>query len=232
MNHHLPASGDVCRFAGVIFDLDGTLLDSMDVWSRIDEEFLADYGIAVPPDYMAACGALSFRETAEYTIARFSLPARPEELMQRWLDMAREEYACRVPLKPGARALLEKLKASGVRLAAATASRREHFEPCLARCGVLSLFDALVTTEDAGCGKNSSDVFVLTSERLGLAPERCAVFEDTCPAAKSAAAAGCTPFGVYDRHSAGSRDEMERICRGYFESLEEACVSGLVWECE
>ena len=79
-----------CLFPGVIFDLDGTLLDSMDVWSRVDEEFLADYGIAVPPDYMEACGAMSFLETAEYTIARFSLPAKPEELMERWLEMARE----------------------------------------------------------------------------------------------------------------------------------------------
>ena len=139
----------------IIFDMDGTLLDSMDVWSRVDEEFLADYGIAVPPHYMEACGAMSFRETAEYTIARFSLPAKPEELMERWLEMAREEYALHVSLKPGAAELLQKLHRCGVRLAVATASRREHFLPCLERHGILSLFDELVTTDDAGCGKNT-----------------------------------------------------------------------------
>lgn len=103
----LSSENPVCVYPGMILDLDGTLLDSMEVWGRIDKEFLADYGIDVPPDYMEACGAMSFRETAEYTIARFSLPAKPEDLMNRWLDMAREEYAFHVQLLPGARELLE-----------------------------------------------------------------------------------------------------------------------------
>ena len=112
----LSSENPVCVYPGMILDLDGTLLDSMEVWGRIDKEFLADYGIDVPPDYMEACGAMSFRETAEYTIARFSLPAKPEELMNRWLDMAREEYAFHVQLLPGARELLEKLHRAGVRI--------------------------------------------------------------------------------------------------------------------
>ncbi|HIS78532.1 HAD family hydrolase [Anaeromassilibacillus sp. An200] len=219
-----------CLFPGVIFDLDGTLLDSMDVWSRVDKEFLADYGIAVPPDYMEACGAMSFRETAEYTIARFSLPAKPEDLMERWLEMAREEYALHVSLKPGAAELLQKLHRCGVRLAVATASRREHFLPCLERHGILSLFDELVTTDDAGCGKNSPDIFHLTAERLGLPTKDCAVFEDTLPAAKSASAAGCIPFGVWEKHSEKAKPDMQRVCRGYFSSLLDACSSLLLWK--
>ncbi len=225
-------AGAVCRYPGVILDLDGTLLDSMDVWSGIDREFLADYGIEVPPDYMEACGAMSFRETAEYTIARFSLPARPEELMDRWLEMAREAYALHVELMPGARELLERLHAGGARLAVATASRREHFLPCLSRHGVLSLFDAVVTTEDAGCGKSSPAIFELAAARLSLPPASCAVLEDTLPAARTAAKAGCVPFGVLEKHSAKARPEMERICRGYFETLHDALTSPLLWKSE
>ncbi|MBS6860902.1 MAG: HAD family phosphatase [Clostridiales bacterium] len=172
----LSSENPVCVYPGMILDLDGTLLDSMEVWGRIDKEFLADYGIDVPPDYMEACGAMSFRETAEYTIARFSLPAKPEELMNRWLDMAREEYAFHVQLLPGARELLEKLHRAGVRLAVATASRREHFLPCLSRHGVLGFFDAVVTTDDAGCGKSSPAIFELAARQLSLPPPGPAAF--------------------------------------------------------
>lgn len=226
----LSSENPVCVYPGMILDLDGTLLDSMEVWGRIDKEFLADYGIDVPPDYMEACGAMSFRETAEYTIARFSLPAKPEDLMNRWLDMAREEYAFHVQLLPGARELLEKLHRAGVRLAVATASRREHFLPCLSRHGVLGFFDAVVTTDDAGCGKSSPAIFELAARQIGLPPQSCAVLEDTLPAARTAAQAGCVPFGVYEKHSSGARPEMELVCRGYFETLFDACSSPLLWK--
>ena len=71
-----------------IFDLDGTLLDSMGVWDQVDIDFLAKRGIEVPADYMGKVAAMQFRQIAEYTIARFGLPDTPEALMQEWDDMA------------------------------------------------------------------------------------------------------------------------------------------------
>ena len=76
------------KFDGVIFDLDGTLLDSVRSWADIDREFLGSYGFSVPDDYMDAVMSLTFRETAEYTIRRFGLRDTPEAIMERWTQMA------------------------------------------------------------------------------------------------------------------------------------------------
>ena len=85
-----------------IFDLDGTLLDSMGVWDQVDIDFLGKRGIEVPPDYMIKVSSMQFQQIAEYTIARFGLKDTPEELMQEWDDMARVAYSTTVEAKPGA----------------------------------------------------------------------------------------------------------------------------------
>lgn len=103
-----------------IFDLDGTLLDSMGVWDAVDVEFLGRRGFDVPADYMQKVSAMQFHDIAAYTIRRFGLDDTPEELMREWNDLAYEAYTTTVELKPGARAYLEWLRASGARLAVAT----------------------------------------------------------------------------------------------------------------
>ena len=105
---------------GAIFDLDGTLLDSMGVWDQVDVDFLAKRGFEVPDDYMQKVAAMQFRQIAEYTIARFNLSDTPEALMEEWDHMARVMYATVVEAKPYAREYLESLKASGAKLAVAT----------------------------------------------------------------------------------------------------------------
>ena len=106
-----------------IFDLDGTLLDSMGVWDQVDIDFLNKRGIEVPPDYMTKVSAMQFRQIAEYTIARFGLTDTPEELMQEWDDMASVAYSTTVEAKPGALDYLRDLKDSGVKLGVATCPR-------------------------------------------------------------------------------------------------------------
>lgn len=91
----------------VLFDLDGTLLDSMYVWQYVDEEFLRRRGITPPDDYGRQCSHRSFYETALYTIDLFKLPETPEQLMQEWTDLAIDEYRHNVKLKPFARETVE-----------------------------------------------------------------------------------------------------------------------------
>ena len=184
-------------FSAAIFDLDGTLLDSLYVWRHVDERFFGARGIAVPADYAREVSGMSFGETVDYTIRRFSLPDAPEAVIAEWTALAKDEYAHRVRPVAGARAYLRMLKRAGVRLAAATANRRELFMPALENLGVASLFDAVLTTGDIG-DRNKSDgaLFRAAAARLGARPGDCAVFEDTLEGVRGARAAGMRAYAV------------------------------------
>ena len=209
------------RFDGVIFDLDGTLLDSVGLWAEIDREFLGSYGLSVPADYMDAVMSLTFRETAEYTIRRFGLQDSPETLMTRWTQMAQDAYANTIPLKPGAKELLAFLKKEGLRIGLATACLEDLYTPALKRHGIYDGFDAFITTREAGSGKESPAIYSLAAQKLGILPSCCLVFEDIYSCCCSAKQAGMAVFGVYDSHAACDRSRMEALCDRYCLSLSE-----------
>lgn len=209
-----------------IFDMDGTIVDSLGIWEKIDQKFLEEKrGIKVPRDYVHAIAAMSYREIAEYTIKRFNLPDTPEELMQEWTDMAIHEYTYNIGLKPYAREYMELLKARGMKIALCTSSPSFFYEPALKSNGVYELFDAFATTCDAGVGKNSSEVFLLCAQRTGVSPDKCIVFEDTVQAAQSAKNAGMTVCGVYDERNRDIQEKLKNICdyyvTGFHEIMEE-----------
>ena len=136
------------NFKGAVFDLDGTLLDSMEVWKNIDIEFLSKRGLEVPKGYSDEILAMSFRETAEYTIARFGLQEQPDDVMHEWNQMAIEAYGHHVQLKPGAKEYLLKLKSHGIRLGVCTALSQKLYLPCLQNNNIYELFDACISTDD------------------------------------------------------------------------------------
>lgn len=205
-----------------IFDLDGTLLDSMGVWKRIDVEFLERRGLEVPPDYADAVGALSMPEAAEYTLRRFCLPDSAAELLREWHGMAVHAYGHTVPLKPYAREYLAALKARGVALGVATSLSAALYEPALRRHGILELFDAICSADEVAYGKTRPDVFLLAARRLGVDPRDCVVFEDILEAARSAKAAGMTVYGVYDEASKDSWASMAEMANGVIRDFSEA----------
>ena len=186
-------------FEAAIFDLDGTLLDSMYVWHRIDEIYFERRGMVTPPDYGRALAGLSYRESAEYTKKRFGFTEPWEDIVKEWTDLAHEEYAQRVPLKPGAREYLFTLQRAGVKLAVATALPEYLYKPCLEHLGVLDMFQALCSTDETGGrGKKNGEVFLLAASRLGVAPENCAVFEDTLEGLQGAKRAGMLAYCSMD----------------------------------
>lgn len=210
------------NFKGAVFDLDGTILDSMGVWDKIDIDFLSKRGLPVPSDYAKNISGLSFADTARYTKNLFSLPDSIEEIMAEWSRMAEAAYSDSVELVEGARDYLIRLKEAGVRLAVATALSRELLTPCLERHGVYELFDAIYTPDEVGKGKNSPDMFVAAAHGLGLECHECMAFDDVLPAIKSAREAGLMVCGVYEKNSRDHRAEIESIADIYITSFEEA----------
>lgn len=195
---------------GAIFDLDGTLLDSMRVWTDVDNEFLHRRGFEVPQDYAESIAHLSFDGCARYTIERFGLPDTPEELMDEWNRMAFKAYATTVPLKPHAGEYLRYLSATGARLAVATSLPPNFREPVLRRLGVLDLFDALCSVDDVGhVSKDHPDVYLYAAELIGVEPHDCTVFEDILAGVRAVKSVGMTAWAMYD---ASSKSHWPRIC--------------------
>ena len=141
---------------GAIFDLDGTLLDSMDVWSQVDIEFLGKREIEVPDDYSKIIAPMTFREVAEYTIERFDLDETPEDIMEEWNLMAEQKYANDVMLKPGALEVLDFLKNNNVKLGIATTNISRVFKACLERLNIYDMFEVITETDNVAGGKTVS----------------------------------------------------------------------------
>lgn len=212
------------EYDAAIFDLDGTLIDSMSVWDRVDEAFLGRRGIPVTEDYTAAVSAMCFSEAAEYTINRYGFPDTPEELIAEWNGMVLHEYAENILLKPHARELLDRLCSQGIRLGVATALPETLYGPVLRRNEVFDRFSAFASVCEAARGKGFPDVYLLTAQRLGVKPERCVVFEDVLPGIRGAKAAGMTAYGVYDSRAAADESAMRELADGYLRDFSEFSI--------
>ena len=207
-------------FTAAIFDLDGTLLDSVWVWREVDRVFFEEMGMAEPEDYACSIQGMSFRETAEYTVRRFDLARTAEEVMATWMRMTAEAYARRVTLKPGALHYLRALKRAGVKLAVASANREALFGPTLRRWGAWELFDVVCTSAEVGdAGKGDGALFLLAAQRLGVAPEDCAVFEDTLEGVRGARRAGMRVYAVRDPGNDHHREKIAALVDGVIDDF-------------
>ena len=189
----------------LIFDLDGTLLDSMNVWNQVDIEFLGRYGHEVTPEYTDMVKRVSIEDAAKFTVDRYKIPLTPQEVMDTWNAMVGEFYKNEVELKEGALDYLKEAKNSGFKLGVATALNRVNAFNSLRKNGILELFDAVITLEDTGknTDKSSPDIFLKVLDYINamgnmVAPGGALVFDDVPAACRGASMGDFKTCAVYD----------------------------------
>ncbi len=204
-----------CRKKAMIFDLDGTLVDSMGIWKQIDVEYLALFGIAYPNDLQKQIEGKSFFETACYFKEHFQLPCTVEEIMQTWNQMSYEKYTNAAPLKPGVKETLDYAKAAGMKLGIATSNAGHLTQALLTSLKITDYFSAIVTSQDIKQGKPAPDIYLLAAKKLGIQPKACLVFEDLTAGIVAGKRAGMQVCAVGDAYSMYQDEEKRKLADYY-----------------
>lgn len=193
----------------LIFDVDGTLLDSMTVWNQADTVFLNSRGFEVTPDYTDYVKSVRIEDAAVYTRDRYNLPDTPEQIMAEWKAFVNRAYAEDVLLKDGALEYLKLAKQTGFKTACATALTRENINSSFTRLGIHDLFNVIVALDDLPGlpDKSEPDVYLHTAKLIGAAPSSTVIFEDVPIALNGAVKGGFITCAVWDLIGAGSEDE-------------------------
>lgn len=213
------------NYKGAIFDLDGTLIDSMHVWKQIDIDFLGKRGLDVPDDYVEAIAAMGYMETAHYTIKRFDLNEKAEDIVNEWKEMAIDAYTNNIRIKAGVNEYLEFLKQNNVKMAIATASDLSLVIPVLKSNCIEEYFDNITTLSEVNRGKGFPDIYNLAAQRLGLEANECYVFEDIIQGIQGANMGGYTSIAVYDKWSEKDKEMLGnnafKYIQDFYEMIEE-----------
>lgn len=210
------------QFEAVIFDLDGTLIDSMWVWAEIDKEFLGKRNIQVPIDMDKAIEGMSFTETAQYFKERFKLEMSIEEIKVEWNQMAWEFYTEKVVLKEGVRVFLEALKKQNIKMGIATSNSIQLVEAVLKALDITEYFQQIRTSCEVGRGKPFPDIYLKVADDLGVEPSKCLVFEDIPNGVRAGKNAGMTTWGIRDRQHEVLWNEVKEVADSYIENYFEA----------
>lgn len=205
------------QFDAVIFDLDGTLVDSMWVWEKVDETFLGQLGIEVPSDMNKELEGKSFTETAIYFKERFKLKMSVEEIKQSWNEMGWEFYTQQVTLKKGVKEFLEFLSEQGIKMGIATSNSIELVRAVLKALDIERYFGQIKTSCEVGKGKPFPDIYLKVAEELQVEPSRCLVFEDIPNGVRAGKNAGMTVYCILDRQEAELWEETKSLADGHIE---------------
>jgi HAD superfamily hydrolase (TIGR01509 family) len=209
------------KFKGVIFDLDGTIIDSLGMWEEVDRVYLEKFDHVLPDDLQSAIEGMSFHETALYFKERFSLMDEVEVIKKDWHDLAWQFYENEVTTKESVVDLLKAIKALGIPMAIATSNSRELATLALKRNDLEGCFETIVTSGDVARGKPAPDVFLEAARQIKVDPGHCLVFEDTYAGVLGAKAAGMTVYAVYEKYSEDFLEQILENSDGYIRHYKE-----------
>ncbi|MDE5557286.1 MAG: HAD family phosphatase [Ruminococcus sp.] len=207
---------------GIIFDLDGTLIDSMNVWCETDRTFLRENGIENPPeDISDRVKKLTIDKASELFISEFGLECTVEYTIQRIEEIVQHEYFYNIPLKTGVIELLDFLDLQGIPYGVATVTYKNLAETALKRLGIYERMKFLLTVAEYPQGKKTPDMYMKCAEIMGFAPENVLIVEDSLHCIETAVRAGFMTAGVYDNLSGNDSDSIIKISDYYFNRIIE-----------
>lgn len=207
------------RFA--IFDMDGTLIDSMPAWKSLGTTFLRECGIEPPSDLRKKVAKMTMLESGEY-FNSLGIKGTAQEIAADLNACMERQYRTTIAEREGVKKYLEALKAKNVRCCVATATDLSLAKACLTRLGLMSFFEFAVSCEDIGVTKHQPDIYFEAAKRLGGKPCDIAVYEDVPYAAKTAKDAGFFVVGVFDPACEAPQEQLREYSNEYIKDYTAA----------
>lgn len=205
----------------LIFDLDGTLIDSMPVWKDTGKNYLLNHGFTPPANLHQIVKTQTLYQTAEYFQKVLGVPHTAEEIAAEVVSFVEEQYRTSIPLKPFVREFLEKEKQNGSKMCIVTASEASYILLALERLDILKYFEFVLTCTEAGHFKNEPEVFRIAMNRLGGSPAETIVFEDALYAVEGAKKGGFTVYAVQDPITEADSTKIKALADRYITGYQE-----------
>jgi len=206
---------------GVIFDFDGTLLDSMVVWVQFEVEYLKSLGAEARQGLAEVLRSLSSVEEAIYFQEEYGVTQTVDEIIAGRNALIGEKYRNTIPLKPGVMEVLELLHNRGIKMCIATATERELIGPAIERLNLLKYISRVFTCEEVGESKSSPDIFIQAAEFMGTKVSETLVVEDALYAIRTAKKEGFIVAGLYDKSSLDHMEEIKSLSDFYWMDFQE-----------
>jgi HAD superfamily hydrolase (TIGR01509 family) len=209
------------KFKGAIFDMDGTLLDSMPVWFDIGSEFLRQNDYIPQEDLNKRIKSMSLEQSAEYLIKEYHINESVNEIIGRFNKQLERHYKASIPLKPGVEQLLKRLRKNKIKMCVATATDIRLAEAALKRLDIIDYFEDIITCGETGMGKDNPEFFLNALKIIATSISETIVFEDALYAIRSAKSAGFLVAGIYDESAFDDADEIKSLVDLYLNSYDQ-----------
>lgn len=204
-----------------IFDLDGTLVDSMWMWPDIDREYLNRFEIEYDDNLKNEIDGISFHETAVYFKNKFGISDSVEKICKDWEEMAYDKYKYEVKEKPGCKKFLEHLRSKGIKMGIATSNNRSMVDVVLESLNMKDFFEVITTSDEVKRGKPAPDVYLTTANLLNVEPKNCLVFEDVVAGIMAGKSAGMKVCAIEDDFTKEVRQKKKELSDYYIVDYSE-----------
>lgn len=206
----------------IIFDMDGTLIDSMWIWPSIDDDYLAKYNLVKTENFHEAMEGMSYTEVAQFFLDTYpELNCTREEVMEEWMNMAHDKYMNQVYLKDGVYEFITEMRRQGKKIGIATSNARSLADDTLEALKIMDLFDVVRSACEVAAGKPSPDVYLLVAEEMGADPRRCLVFEDVPMGILAGKNAGMSVCAVEDDFSKPQEEKKRALADYYIQNYDD-----------